>query len=205
MHVYSIVFIVLCLYIWWLSLICYILYADWIATTDRCVKRVQTSTPEALSDKSRRPVSSAFHALSEADMTLIDALAVWNVKDTEHLKKVAAGAVRNAFAGKNPERAIGVMMWVCKYMAALPRFVMYLKTSYDEDLLTEEAARAWFAAAATPEVVLAHVPSDDKVVVTAADVVAMRKSAAMFVQWLDQQGEESEEEGSGSEEEEEED
>ena len=138
-------------------------------------------------------------------MTLIDALAVWNVKDTEHLKKVAAGAVRNAFAGKNPERAIGVMMWVCKYMAALPRFVMYLKTSYDEDLLTEEAARAWFAAAATPEVVLAHVPSDDKVVVTAADVVAMRKSAAMFVQWLDQQGEESEEEGSGSEEEEEED
>jgi hypothetical protein len=170
---------------------------------DRCVKRVQEAGPAAATEKAARPVTSAFHALTPSDLPLVEALADFNVKDPKHLDRVATAASRSSFGAKSPAQLVGVLMWLSLYKAVPTRFVMYLKTCYDKELLSEEAVRAWHCGAV--EEVLRAVPQGgaegaQQQLVGAAEVNSLRTSAKPFMDWLDA---ESEEEGSGSEEEEE--
>lgn len=106
---------------------------------------------------------------------------------------------RCTHGAKSPARLIGALTWLVHFKQVPARFIMYLKTVYDSDLITEEAVRAWYAAPAAT--LLADLP-ESEVVIGEAEIAVLKKAAVMFIQWLDQQGEESEE---GSDEEEEED
>jgi hypothetical protein len=111
------------------------------------VKRVQEAGPAAATEKAARPVTSAFHALTPSDLPLVEALADFNVKDPKHLDRVATAASRSSYGAKSPAQLVGVLMWLSLYKAVPTRFVMYLKTCYDKELLTEEAVRAWHSGA----------------------------------------------------------
>jgi hypothetical protein len=163
---------------------------------DRCVKRLQEGgAAAAAADKDKRPVTASFHALSSKDQPLVEVLHDWNVKDAGHVKRVAQAAEWSSYAGKDSARLIGLLMWVAQYKGAAARLPLYLKECFDNDVLPEEAIRAWHAA--SPEQVLQTVPAS--ALIGAAQVTAMQNSAKPFVQWLDQASDDEEE---GSEEEE---
>ena len=158
---------------------------------------MKESGPATAAEKEKRPITASFQALTHSDLPLIEVLADFNVKDPKHLQNVAQAAARCSHGAKSPAQLIGVLMWLGQYKGVPARFVMYLKTCYDDDLLVEEAVRAWHTGAA--EAVVQTVPAG-VCTVGAAEVTAMQASAKPFMDWLD-----AEEEESGSEEEDEED
>eukprot|EP00598_Pedospumella_elongata_P005679 CAMPEP_0184977194 /NCGR_PEP_ID=MMETSP1098-20130426/7922_1 /TAXON_ID=89044 /ORGANISM="Spumella elongata, Strain CCAP 955/1" /LENGTH=1647 /DNA_ID=CAMNT_0027500153 /DNA_START=145 /DNA_END=5088 /DNA_ORIENTATION=- len=147
----------------------------------------------------KKTISGVFHATTLSDLPLIELAADFNVKEAKHLEKVADAVARCTHGAKSPARLIGALTWLVHFKQVPARFIMYLKTVYDSDLITEEAVRAWYAAPAAT--LLADLP-ESEVVIGEAEIAVLKKAAVMFIQWLDQQGEESEE---GSDEEEEED
>lgn len=164
---------------------------------DCSVKRQQAEGPAA--DKAARPITACFHALTLSDQPLVEALADFNSKDPKHLERLTQAAARSSHGARSPAQQIGALMWACQYKAVpAARFVMYLKTAYDKDLLTEEAVRTWHSGAV--EEVLGAVPQG-VVAVGAAELQAMRAGAKPFMDWLDAEEEEDDEEGSGEEEE----
>lgn len=162
------------------------------------MQRLQAAGPATSTEKGSLPVANAFHALTLSDQALVEVLADFNVKDPKHLQRVAEAASRSSFGAKTPAQLIGVLMWLSQYKAVPTRFVMYLKTCFDADLLSEEAVRAWHFLPA--EETLATLPPGASQLVGVAQVTAMKASAKPFMDWLDQ--DEEEEEESGSEEEE---
>jgi hypothetical protein len=140
-------------------------------------------------------VTASFHALSSKDQPLVEVLHDWNLKDAGHVKRVAQAAEWSSYAAKDSAKLIGLLMWVAQYKGAAARLPLYLKHCFDEDVLSEEAVRAWHSS--SPEQVLLTVPAS--ALIGAAQVTAMQNSAKPFVEWLDQASDD--EDGSDEEEE----
>lgn len=102
---------------------------------------------------------------------------------------------------------------------------MYLKTMYDQDMLSEEDILSWYRS--DPVQLLQHIPhstsiptaathihqhpmggdrvvSFEKTAVTEAEVVALKKKAEIIIKFLETEDDDDEEEEEGDEEEEEE-
>jgi hypothetical protein len=163
---------------------------------DHCGKRLKERSG---AEADKKTIASSFFATTLSDLPLIELAADFNVKEAKHLEKVADAVARCTHGAKSPARLIGALTWLVHYKQVPARFIMYLKTLYDTDLITEEAIRAWFTA--ENEALLGDIP-ESTLTIGATEVAALKKSAAVFIQWLDQQGEES---GSEEEESEEED
>ena len=163
--------------------------------TDHAAKRLKERGAAAETDK--KTITGAFHATTLSDLQLIELVADFNVKDAKHLDKVADAVARCTHGAKSPARLIGALTWLVHYKAVPTRFIMYLKTLFDSEFLTEEAVRAWYAA--DNATLLGDIP-ESPLAIGETEIAALKKAATVFIQWLDQQGEESEE---GSEEEEE--
>lgn len=114
---------------------------------------------------------------------------------------MADAVARCTHGAKSPARLVGALTWLVHFKAVPTRFIMYLKTLFDSDLITEEAVRAWYTADNAS--LLADLP-ESTLTIGETEIAALKKAAAVFIQWLDQQGEESEEGSDDDEEEEEE-
>ena len=169
------------------------------------MERLAQAGPESTD---RKTITSAFHRLTLSDAQLVDVLAAgkYTPADASHLKNVAEAVARCSFASKSHAKMIGTLTWLVlrqKSAALNSKFVMYLKTLYDTQILADEPVRSWFAG--SYEQVKQDIPEDPNVVVTEADIAALKKNAEIFMQWLDKQNEEDDDEEDDDDEEEEED
>lgn len=155
---------------------------------DRAVRRLkEVGAPEA----DRKTITFVFHALQAGDQALVEALSDWNLKDPKHADTLCTALSRCSVA-RIPAQLIGALMWAVHYKAVPTRFVIYLKTLFDKELLSEDAIRAWYNAD------FATLTDTLPAAITEAEVAALKKGAEVFINWLD---ESEEEEGSDDEEE----
>ena len=171
-------------------------------STEHCAMRLQQEqqqiAPESVKKTAAVPAVQAFHSLGASDAPLIEILSNFSAsaKEPKHLEKVAEAISRCSYAAKSHAKMIGTLTWLIakqKSAALTSKFVMYLKTLYDKNIVNEESVRAWYNS--TFEQLLVDVPSNERdgsgtSVVSSADVAVLKKAADIFIQWLDKQNEE---------------
>lgn len=162
--------------------------------SDRAARRLkEVGAPET----DKRTITSAFHSLQPCDQALIELLASADLKAAAHIESACSALARCSCGAKSPAQLIGALMWLVHYKAVPARFVIFLKSLFDKEMLSEDAIRVWYAA--STEQLIATLPGGATAPAMEAEFAALKKSADVFINWLD----ESEEEEEGSDEEDE--
>lgn len=172
---------------------------------DRCLERIQLH-----STCDRKALLSAFNSLSVfKDEAIIDVLADGfdqaKKDQARHLAAVASAVSQCSFASQSPPRIIGTLSWILlrKQPSSAQKLSMYLKTLYDQDVLSEEDILGWYRS--DPAQLLQHIPrstaaanslggsvSFEKTAVTEAELEGFKKKAEIIIKFLETEDDEDE-------------
>lgn len=162
---------------------------------ERCLERCKQ---EPGIDK--RLLVDAFKVLTiSSDVSLIEVLSDFNMKEATHLVKVSEAIARCSFANKNPSRMIGILIWILikVYPSAISKFPMYLKTLYDKKLISGDDVKNWHQSTYLelllniPSTYLNHLINDSNMVtiesnvIKEIDIINLKKSADIFINYLE--------------------
>ena len=159
------------------------------------------------------------------DAAIIEVLAdgfieVSKKDQAKHLAAVADAVSQCSFASQSPQRIIGTLSWILlrKHPSSAQKLSMYLKTLYDQDVLTEEDILGWYRSDETQ--LLQHIPhpsspstftstvaaggaahplsdrvvSFEKTAVTEAELTGLKKKAEIIIQFLETEDDDDDEE-----------
>jgi len=177
----------------------------------------------------RKALVSAFSSLSVSKdaaiiEVLVDGFTEVSKKDqAKHLAAVADAVSQCSFASQSPQRIIGTLSWILlrKQPSSAQKLSMYLKTLYDQDVLTEEDILGWYRSDATQ--LLQHIPhpsssttsstvaaaahpisdrvvSFEKTAVSEAELTGLKKKAEIINQFLETEDDDDEEQDDEEEE-----